>query len=225
MTKWDYGDEGREFPVADGDLWVVDKHLFVCSDLMASGVFDQLVTQHVPSLVYTDPPWGKALLNGFRTKAGLEPADHDWTDLYVAAVAIAHGLPCWLESGRRETEQVWHNVLVGAYRARYEITYYHRSPAVLHYCGPVPPPCDPSGLDDDVTPGFVMKHYDVGCVADPMSGRGGTACNAARQGWRSVNNELNPHRLSAALSRVAKITGVKPEVVNRGLTRVTVQEA
>jgi hypothetical protein len=224
--RWDYGPEGREHPVEPGDLWRLGRHLFLCSDLMASGAFDALVASEGPhTLLYTDPPWGQGLLNGFRTKAGLGRADHEWIDLYLAAAALAGGVPTWMESGRRESDRIWNEVLTGEHVARYEITYYRRSPAVLHYSGSVPSPCDPTGLDDEETPGLVMRSYPTGLVVDPMAGRGTTAQRAEELGWRSLNNELNPHRLSAALARVARMSGDRPELLSRGLTTSTAKEA
>jgi len=93
-----------------------------------------------------------------------------------------------------------------------EITYYRKSPCGLYYSGPVPLTevllRELHGQDDDQTPGIVMRHYgESGLVVDPCAGRGQTSREAERSGWQSVNNELNPLRVSAALSRMMRLLG------------------
>lgn len=205
-NPWDYGEEGLRYPVNPGETWALLKHTFACRSLLDGGIRLDV------DLVYTDPPWQQGNVNAFRTKAGLPHADHHWLDLYRRVVELAAGAPLWLEGGRKQAAQV-RTVLPGPIIATFDITYYRKHPCVLHYSGPVPPPCDPTGLDDEHTPGFVLSSYPAGVVADLCAGRGLTSRCAHRRGWRSINVELNPKRTSAALSRLADVTGVQPERV------------
>lgn len=214
MTAWDYGEEGRRYPVAPNSLWQAGEHLFVVGSVLELGEAAKAlaVSAGGPTLVYCDPPWNQGNVNSFQTKAGLPHAEHTWLDLYAAVVALAGETPVWLEGGRRQADQV-QQLLPGPERAIFEITYYRRSPCVLHYSGPTAPPCDPRGMDDEDTPDFVLAAYPAGLVFDPCAGRGLTSRAAEAAGWRSVNVELNPNRVSAALSRLAEATGLEPELV------------
>jgi hypothetical protein len=210
VTRWDYGDEGRRFPVEPRDVWTVGAHWFACGDILdLDPILDSPVT-----LVYTDPPWQQGNVNSFRTKAGLPKAEHSWLDLYRRIVELAGDAPCWIEGGVRQAEQV-QVVLPGPSTAMFEITYYRKHPCVLHYSGPVPPPVDPTGVDDEHTPAHVLAAYEPGLVLDLCAGRGLTARAAYKQGWDSFNVELGPHRVSAALARLSKATLTQPTLLMR----------
>jgi hypothetical protein len=219
-TDWTYGQEGMAHPVEVGQVWSCAGHLFCCSDLMESDLMESVLATFAPTLVYCDPPWGQGLLNGFRTKAGLGRASYGWTDLYrrVADIGHARSLPVWIENsviGSRDGAQtpaaITHRGFSG-HDAYVEVTYYGRHRSGLYHAGVRPVPAGLlqtlAGMDDDDTPGAVMAAYGTsGAVADPCAGRGQTSREAHRVGWASVNNELNPRRVSAALARMAALTG------------------
>lgn len=235
MTKrvWTYGDEGERYPVQVGEVWQVGDHLFVCSDLMACDDFDRLVPAHVSGpmrgLLYCDPPWGQSLVNSFRTKAGLGRAEYRWEDLYRRIAAIGHDrvLPVWVEGSvitsrdGRKIPATLENSSPRAGRPTYsgyvEVVYYGKHPSGLYYSGPTPVDseliAELRGRDDDDTPGIVMRHHPAttGVVLDPCAGRGVTSRQAQEQGWLSINNELSPHRVSAALSRMVDMLGGEVE--------------
>lgn len=211
MADWTYGHEGTRFPVEVGSTWRVGGHLAGCGDLMAGGqevLAGLLALSGPPTLLYTDPPWQQGNLNSFRTKAGLAKAPYHYLDLYRRILSAAP-VPAWVESGVREREQVA-AVLPGPVTACFPVTYYRKHPSLLHYSGPTPPPVDPTGLDDDYTPGRALSGYPAGIVLDPCAGRGLTALSAERAGWRSVNLELSPYRTSVLLSRLTDLTGDYP---------------
>lgn len=232
MTKvWDYGDEGRAHPVAVGQTWAIGRHRFHCSDLMSTLSFDSLVHSAVltlaglPAVLYSDPPWGQSLVNSFRTKAGLQHATYRWEELYsrIAKLGHAERLPVWVEGSKadhRDGRKIPATIAayLGAPRplvtAYVELVYYGKNPMGLYYAGVAQPPLNIEsmrGVDDDHTPGMVMKAYgSAGLVIDPCAGRGQTSREAERTGWTSVNNELNPMRVSAALVRMQKLTGETP---------------
>lgn len=224
--KWTYGKEGEAFPVERGQVWAVGRHTFVCSDLKAdSTLADHLDDEGTPAptLLYSDPPWGQALLNGFRTKAGLERADYRWEALYrdITAYGAEREISVWLEAskpesrdGRRVLETM---VRAGEYRHAWNITYnVKKLPAGLYYTGPTDSPSDLLStlvnMSDKDTPREVMRATALtGTVLDPCAGRGVTSRRAEESGWTSVNNEMNTNRLSASLARMSKLTGETPE--------------
>lgn len=221
MTKWTYGKEGAAHPVEWGQVWRCGRHTFVCSDLMASDLYRDVVANgERPSLVYSDPPWGQGLANGFRTKAGLDRATYSYIDIYarIAELAREYSVPMYLECGFRERAAVGQAMAATDPQTQdiFDITYnLDGTPCVLHYAGPVPCPVPRSeidGIDDAFTPKIAMSFHDTsGLVLDPCGGIGYTATNAEEAGWSSLLNELHPNRVSVALERVRKMTGEKPE--------------
>jgi hypothetical protein len=205
---WDYGAEGAAYPVQPGEQWRIGDHLFICGSL-----FD-VQPPKVPYLVYADPPWNQGNLTSFHTKAGLPRPAHSWLDVYRRIIELAQGAPCFIEGGQKQAQDVA-DICLGepAYRS-WPITYYGKHPAVLHYCGSpyLPPGLDLAGLDDDDTPKMVLASYPPweADVLDPCAGRGVTSRAAQAAGWPSVNIELHPRRISAALARLAAITGTEP---------------
>lgn len=226
MANWTYGKEGEAYPVAVGQVWRVGRHTFVCSDLKAHDTLRAALAQPstpTPTLLYCDPPWGQALLNGFRTKAGLERAEYRWEELYedITQYGAERGLPVWLEASKpdsRDGQKVLSTMVnAGTHRHAWNITYnVKKLPSGLYYTGPAPHPATLTkrltGLSDKVTPTEVMKaSASTGTVLDPCAGRGVTSRCAEELGWSSVNNEMNTNRLSASLARMQKLTGQTPE--------------
>ena len=223
--RWKYeGAGGRSYPVEPGQVWEVlsqgrtRSHIYACLDFMSDeGTVrvEELLRQYPPTLLYCDPPWGQGLVNGFRTKAGLDKADYRWEDLYRRVIGyVGREVPIWLESGRREREQVleilkgYDNVTV------FPATYYKRNPSLIYYAGEVPPVVDVSGMDDGDTPGVVMSRMPHGRVFDPCAGLGGTAVHAARQGWSSLSIEMSPFRQSAGLFQLSGELGTVPTLIS-----------
>jgi hypothetical protein len=209
-VTWDYGAEGRAIPVQTGDIWRVGSHVFMCGSMFDLDL-GRLPADFKPSVVYADPPWGAALLHGFYTKAGLERPPFGWLDLYRRVLAMAGGLPCFMESGWAQAPEIA-PLCYGLYSC-WHITYDRKAKACLHYCGPeLPEGLDLTGLDDSVTPAAVLAAYPPGVVLDPCAGRGFTSRAAQQAGWVSVNVELHPARVSAAMTRLAKLTGGDAEL-------------
>lgn len=224
MTKWTYGDEGIAYPVKNEQVWqVTERHIFICSDLMTSAMLHEWAIRVPPTLVYSDPPWGQALINGFRTKAGMDRATYTWQDLYrhVARFGHHYGIDIWVEASAETTRdgaEVPFTIAAESHphRGYAEIVYSRTKPCGLFYAGTTP--ADLAlldrlrGVSDWDTPGIVMAAYPPhGVVIDPCAGRGMTSRQAEQNGWSSLSNELNPNRMSAALSRMAELLDVQPE--------------
>jgi hypothetical protein len=232
MADWSYGKMGTAYPVARGQIWRVGNHLFVCSDLMESSLFEQQLVDVKVGILYCDPPWGAALLNGFRTKAGLDKATHTWQELYrkIADFGHSRNAPVFLEGSvntNRDGVKIPETMrITPGFEHYWEIKYYKKHPSGLFYSGgqPVIPslvgPNNPlEHVDDDEVPSIIMDHYQrtypliSKVVIDPTTGMGATPLEAQRVGWSSINNELNPNRISVSLSRLVKMTGLPAERV------------
>lgn len=222
MTTWTYGEAGERYPVEPEDIWRVGRHWIGCSDLMDSSLLDTMVAEYGITLLYCDPPWGQALVNGFRTKAGLGKASYRWEELYHRIAELGHSrrVPVWIEGSKQESRDGQKIPDTIAHRetrefdAYFPTTYYGRAPSGLYYAGTVPHPVDLDGvlegMDDAHTPGTVMTAYEPGIVVDPCLGLGGTAVAAERAGWASVCNEMSTYRTSGALAALAELVGEEP---------------
>lgn len=196
---------GTDFPVQPGEVWHVGRHVFVCSDLMESSVFRELVEREPVDLVYCDPPWNQSLLTGFRTKAGRPRQKYAVESLYQAIVNLAPGAPTYIEGGVDDESWMW-QILPGPQRQRFVTTYANAARrSLVLYSGSEPCPVDLAGMDDNDTPAHVMRHYEPGTVVDACGGLGLTARSAELTGWRAVTNELSPWRMSAAMASVQRI--------------------
>jgi hypothetical protein len=196
----DYGPLGRRYPVQAGQTWQAGEHLFVCGSMFG------LPTPR-PSLVYADPPWDQGLYKTFHTHAGLAQPSRPWTDLYQRIVFLSAGAPCFIE-GSTAQEQEAAAVLDGIGGAECYAVWTIRSQfrrwCVLHYTGP-PLPAelpDLTGMRDDQTVAAVLGTYAPGLVLDPCCGLGITSRAAQAAGWRSVNYELHPRRMSRAMAQL-----------------------
>lgn len=206
MPAWTYGPEGAAYPVKPGQTWECGRHVFTCGSLF------RVPGLGASTVIYSDPPWNQGNLTAFRTKAGLDRGGHSWLEVYERISELAAHRPQFLEGGRREAAAVQATLAAqlrqGEVVRTWPIRYYRRHPAVLHYAGPpLAPAMDPGGLDDDDVPGYLLSRLPCGIVGDPCAGRGVTSRAAEQSGWASVNVELHPNRVSAALARMNTLTG------------------
>lgn len=220
MTRdWKHGEEGRRYKVIPDSVWNVGNHVYVCSDIMESSVFDEVESG---TLVYSDPPWGQGLANTFRTTAGFERATYDWKDIYrrVAGFAERQHIPLYVEGSSIDTKfgtPIPHLISrqEKTHRNYWDVTYFGGSRSGVFYSGlnPSPEEMDLTGQKDFEMVTTVLEHYPVGTVIDPCSGLGGIPLEAEKSGWSSFSNELSPFRMSRAMCRMEKLTGYKPREV------------
>lgn len=209
---WDYGPEGQDWPVNRGQVWRCGGHIFACGTLLE-------LTYITADLFYCDPPWNNAITSTFRNNAryGAE-AGLTWQAVYRGIIRLAGGRPLFVEGGERQADEVQQMLgeQGGLILRRWPITYSRGArPCVLHYAGPAIPAAygDPSGMDDADTPAWAMGRASGALVADLTAGRGITSRCAQMTGWSSFNIELDSRRVSAALTRMARLTGSEPHLV------------
>jgi hypothetical protein len=209
--RWDRG-EGEEYVVGPQQVWKVGNHVLGCADLMTYHLADKLVAEHKPSVVYTDPPWNQAIMNRFRSSAGLPKVSYSFTDVYVRVALLAAGVDLWAEGSTRDTDDggLVAGVLAEKHtgRAGYrEVVYGSSKPYGIY--------SSTRGEHNVVTTGMkgwaavqaVFESYDgPQTVFDPCCGLGGIPLVAEKVGWSSVSTELSPFRMSSALARLAKAT-------------------
>jgi hypothetical protein len=198
----DYGPAGEKYLVRPESWYAIRgkrSHLFWCGYLTD---VDPMVNA-APDLTYVDPPWG-TVISAF--------TDNTWLDVYKHTKALAGNGPCFCESSVSTADTVAAAIAGDFTSRRWDITFHQQHPAVLHYSGPkLPDDFDPTDYDDVEIPDLIMRTLEGGgTVLDPYAGRGLTACAAERNGWASINMELNPKRVSVALARLSSMTGSEP---------------
>lgn len=168
---------------------------------------DMVLAGEQADVVYTDPPWGSAILHTFYRMAGnaRRPSWPDFLTTFCAVVAasIRPGGHVFVEMGTR-----WVDELAAAMatcglpeRQRWDVRYGKPlRPNVLWYSGPGVG-CDPTDMS-----GEPMTQHVIDAVAapgalvfDPCCGKGMTARCALRTGMRFAGVEINPDR--AAVTR------------------------
>jgi hypothetical protein len=219
-------DGGLNYPVQPGETWRTDHVTIHCNDLAqgAAAFFDTLNEQ--PALCYVDPPWTPSLASGYRTKASVPVRRahfHALITEIVRAGARAGGL-C-VEIGLSQFEMV-RQVVVQQPKFQTvnscDITYYRRHPgklivaATLDQAAPYQDSL-PHNMDDEFTPHWAIRQFTQPgkLVIDPCTGRGLTALYSVRLNRRFAGTELNPHRVSVALTRLRDAGDGEPKRVSQ----------
>jgi hypothetical protein len=219
--RWLYRrDGGDRWPVQPGEVWGVGRHRMVCGDLAGVAGERLLALVERPCRVYVDPPWNLGNINSFRTKAGVPHTREPFVvflEAFARYLARIEPVIAFVEMGRQNQPQL-HRYLQDAGLSVidcWQTTYYHRHPATLTACSPlpaiVPALADLTGMDDDDTPLECLSMMEGGMVVDPCAGRGLTAVVADGLGLPFLGLELSPARTSATLTRLSRLTSFEPE--------------
>jgi hypothetical protein len=221
-----YRDSG-EYEVCRGDLWQVGNHRFLCSDVVEDPWLTELVAETPPAVIYSDPPWTDAIAKTFRTLSDLPEADYPWQAIYQAIAGLRpEGAPLWLVTDRYSAD--WFHddwlpsIAPGEQRLRWWLSGLTTPTvlAVLHLTMPVIPesawqnnPCL-TNAHDHLLPGLVLQHTP-GLILDPCSGLGLTSRAAEALGLPSLNNELSPLRLGAAINKTGRRVRQQPVLLTQ----------
>tara|TARA_Y100000310_G_scaffold272733_1_gene287885 strand:- start:4125 stop:4691 length:567 start_codon:yes stop_codon:yes gene_type:complete len=183
---------------------------------------EDLMSGEVADFVYTDPPWGQALLKFFQTKntkdTGASPKHinhEEFVSMFFKTIASHSKKIAVVEYGQR-----WRDEII---LAALDHGLDHRGTALSHY-GSKMHPLDihvfaPRELDICVTQEFqsdlnglkgfpvidvCFKHFapSNGVVLDPCCGAGYTAKAAVKYGLSFRGNEINSARLSKTIDRL-----------------------
>ncbi len=222
MTRQDWGGKGAEvYPVKLGQVFQIDQHVLACGDLEA-GHADVLLAKYAPDgqdISFTDPPWNLGIANAFRTQAA-DTHRADFTALMrsIARVLSRTKRDVVIEMGIDETPRViammtetgavCHDVGAATYKNKtlqlsvIHLTWGGATPALL------PPELRHGWKSSAAYMDAICKPGDL--VLDPCLGQGGTLKLAHARGALVLGMELNPKRLSSALTLAAKLTGQGP---------------
>jgi len=187
------------------EIEVIGRHRVLCGD-STTGAVRTLMGDEKADVVYTDPPWGQALLTSFATMAKITPR-LPWRGFVdelarVIVEAAKPGAPIFVEIGTRWEKDVL--AAMGLYgmslRRRWEVTYGPNKdprPSLLLLFGAdveVTMPTPAHG--EPVTRAALAAVVREGTVVlDPCTGLGMTARVTHSLGGAFRGVELNPERL------------------------------
>jgi len=220
VKKGDY----TRFCIAPGDVWQAGAHILACGDL-ERGDGEELLERFGPRhpdgwlgsvVTYSDPPWNAGIARNFRAQAGVgRPVVFElFLRRFIKLVNYAsphHAV--FLEMGNQCLAQLLRITQErgGVVLGQWKITYYSNRPCVLCWItfSPDALGClgdlrSPEGMDDGETPALMIEQFSQRSdfIFDPCVGLGTTALAAHSLGRRMLGLELNPMRLSCALSRL-----------------------
>jgi hypothetical protein len=173
---------------------------------------------HERPIMYVDPPWSQGNMTTFYHKADLVEA-RSFSALLDKVVSLGRSFcsQVWIEMGRRETARLLELLHEKGARSRvYPITYYGRNPANLVSASWQEEVAEyPSlfGMDDEKTPGEVLRLTRPAGVFDPCTGRGLTAVSAVSEKVPFLGVELNPIRAGITLEKVSDLLHMRAEQV------------
>lgn len=208
MSKWDYGDAYKRFPI-DGQV-AFDGG----STLKVHDIFEPLPEfMKQADLIFTDPPWNIGNLNSFYTKAARcdkrDSFERFYKRLFECIAEIAPRT-CYVEVGKEylaefilEMKRLYPAVTF------YNSTYYRdknkfcyvirgarkRKKLPLDY------------MDEERIIEWVCANEDYSYIGDLCMGRGLVAINAYKSGKKFVGTELNHKRLSVTVEKIIKSGG------------------
>lgn len=214
MTKWEYGESIKYFPISEGQIWGHNRS--------GSKVTVHDLRNPLPSfiknvdMIYSDPPWNQGNVNSFVTKAGLTSyiTDFDaFLDVIFNHITNIRPKVCYIEMGFQyvgDIERRLHKLYPVI--QKWEICYGSKN--TLSYLvrgGPVKADIDFTGYNDKDTPFIAVKYENPDTIYDLCTGRGTTMAAAHQYNKRFYGTELHPNRLAVGLERAYRSYGKKYE--------------
>lgn len=218
--RYKYGDSWERYPIEAGEVWGLPDG----SRVAVHDIFDPLPAWMHADLLFVDPPYNGGQLQGYYTKAELEPVD------FLLGFAFGHFVSTLFariqEIGAQTVYIEMGNQAVGVFQAELEARFAHvqRWP-VLYYrkhdtnllrgSHLAPATFDYTGLDEAKCISILAGQEDYQTIADPCMGRGLVGLAAHKSGHRFVGTELNKRRLAVLLDKLAKV-GAEVARLERG---------
>lgn len=168
-------------------------------------------------IIFTDPPYNMALLNGFYTKAERTdyPQSFDaFSKRLFECIREINPKICYLEIGKEYlADFIIEMRKQYKYVTFYNSMYYHNKKNkcyVVRGSHKAKKP-DLDYMDEEDIIKWVCENEDYECIGDICMGKGLVGRYAAGAGKKFVGGELNPKRLSVLLS---KVSGYRKEVAS-----------
>lgn len=208
MSKWEYGEKYKDFPIEHGTAVFADGSQLKVHDIMYS-LPDCMMEA---DCVFVDPPWNKGNLSTFYTKADKMSVwtgyEEFYTRLFECIKQINPNI-CYVEIGKEyldrfitEMKKIYKHVTF------YVSSYYHKKENICFVvrgsdCYKGKPKLDYMDEEDIIE--WICANENYSCIADPCMGQGLVAVNAFKNGKKFVGTELNHKRLSVTIARLCAL--------------------
>ena len=212
------GDGGLVFPVKPKDIWESNGSKLACLDIDNGDAFNFFKKYNFSDVAYVDPPWGQALANQFRGKAGYEQ-NANFNIFLGNMINILRNVrrDVFIEMGKKWVDNLHEfiHLAEGKIIKTYEITYYKIKLATLTHCtfsGSYTDTSDYTGIDDEDLPFIAIRECTNAndTVLDCCTGRGLSFVASVKNHRKFIGTELSQYRASVSLRKIRDITGKNP---------------
>ncbi len=205
MSKWNYGDAYKRYPIPEAGWHFDDGSIVKVHD-----IFDQLPEfMYKADLLFVDPPWNLGNLNTFYTKAERTDYHDDFERFYkrlFGCIGEIDPATCYVEVGKQYlAEFILEMKSIFPYVTFYNSMYYRKKENMCYIiCGSKKrkrkQPLD--YVDEEEIIKWICENEDYSVIGDLCMGRGLVGWYAHRAGKSFVGTELNEKRLAVLVERI-----------------------
>lgn len=212
--NWEYGKAYEKHPISPGEIAIWKDG----SSLRVHDIYGPVPEEYKKAdLVFTDTPWNLGNLRSFYTKADRSDYPDDFPGFYARVFHYIREInpeTAYTEIGKEYLpEFVLEMRKLYKYVTFYSTTYYHSQKNkcfIVRGSRRAKKP-DYDWMDEEDVISRIGEEEAYSCICDPCMGRGLVAVAAYKTGHQFVGGELNPRRLSVALSKLPGYWLKKPE--------------
>ena len=210
MSKWNYGDTYKRYPIKD--MYEFEDG----SKIKVHNIFDELPEfMKEADLIFVDPPWNLGNLNTFYTKADRNDYQNSFEKFYkrlFECIAKIKPKTCYVEIGKQylaefiiEMKKLFKHVTF------YNSSYYHNKNNICYVIrgGHKRKKLPLDHMDEEDIIEWVCANEEYECIGDLCMGQGLVGVNAYKNGKRFVGIDLNHKRLSVLIERIKKLESLR----------------
>lgn len=210
MTKWNYGDAYKRYPIPEeGYVWEDG------SQVKVHDIFNPLPGfMKDADVVFVDPPWNQGNMTTFYTKADKTNPwkfNQFYERLFECIEEINPKL-CFVEVGKEHLADFIIRMRgIFKYVTFYNSTYYHQKDRLCYVIQGSHKRQNHNldWMDEEDIIEWICENIEYDTIADLCMGRGLIGLNSYKNGKKFVGTELNHKRLSVLVERIETYKGEK----------------
>lgn len=207
MRGFKYNGAQDRISLRNDEKYIIHKNGVACGTMMQHDLFDPIPKEYLGAdYIVVDPPYNKALLKGFYTKADME-LDKDFEAFLDKAFDVVKQTgveACYMEFGKQGLEGVKERMeRLFPYVRVIQSKYYNKYPCYFVIGETNPIELDAEVKDELKVIDEIISKKD-GKVLDFCNGRGAVSSTAFKHDRNFVCTELNINRLAVAVEKVQK---------------------
>jgi hypothetical protein len=204
VSKWDYGEAYKRFPLSDEPYVFHDG-----STIKVHDIFSPLPSfMKTADIIFVDPPWNLGNINAFYMKADknerIDSFERFYKRLFERISEIAPE-SCYVEVGKEYlADFIIEMRKIYKYVTFYNSSYYHNKSNLCYVVRGSTKFKKPKldYIDEEDIIKWVCANEDYNVIGDLCIGRGLVGVNAYRNGKQFVGTELNSKRLSVLVEKI-----------------------